>query len=169
MDRTEIATTTARITNAKTLYDVLGLTRSLTESITRTKLEVGKRKALIAFHPNNGLDIVQTDKVKEERELVTFAFKILSAAKLRRRYDALLDRDFGRNNLQIIGHSSDALAELKRKIQNTLAPDEVSITTRRRYPTEAPPKPENKLDIKGMMMAGWMYEQSIKGDPRLLY
>lgn len=169
MDRAQIAATTARVANAKTLYDVLGVTRSLTESITRTKLEVGKRNALIAFHPNNGQHVVETDKIKDERALVTFAFKILSSARFRRRYDALLDRDYGRNNLQIIGHSSEAITELKRKIQNTLAPNETSTTAHRTYPKDAPPKPEMNLDERGALMAGWIYEQSIKNDPRLLY
>ena len=155
-----------RIYAARTLYDVLGLERSLDTRLARHQITKAKRECTVALHSDNRYStkdsrMSEADKQAkmDKREMVIFAATVLSCVDSRHKYDALMDLHFSTVNLQIIGCTPTARTELRRRIVNMQVPG-----SRR-----AAPPPRVVLDNAGVSSAGILYTLLLKGDSRFLY
>jgi curved DNA-binding protein CbpA len=97
----------------QTLYDVLGLKDI--KNLTYKLLASRRRKQLALLHTDSNKKLEETDSIKEARELVEFAFDILSNARKRVIYADLL-----KFNPRMRGYSPNVIENIKRYIDNNI-------------------------------------------------
>ncbi len=153
----------ARIAGASTLYDVLGVNRNDPQTLTRVKLDSGKRRAIMALHSDNRLNTLDAGAL-DERALVNFAHHVLVRRKSRLKYNMLMDLDYGRNRLQVIGHTSAGMENLTRRIMAMTLPG--SLMT---LPTRAARSIGRRAVNRELDNAGRILCDLIDKDPKLTY
>ena len=103
----------------KTLYDVLTLTNTDNNYVTLDKLASCRRRQLAKLHSDSKQQKEKTkeedeDNLKEARELVEFAFEVLSDNRKKQKYDAFLIE-----NPLVKGYSKMIITKIKQCIDTT--------------------------------------------------